>query len=503
MNNFLKKKTIWVVAIICVILAGVWFYNNKSKTPLLDTRIVTRSNILQEVNVTGRVKPSKALNLGFEKSGRIQGVYAQTGDHITRGTLLAEIESSAPLAGEQEATAILEELKRGVRPEELAVKESELSKYEQDLTNEYEEILDIGTDAFSKADEALHAKMTGIFSGFKTSSYKFTYQICDSQLDLDGISMKYNAEVDFDVWRKENTSDTSLLVSNADKTEILTKTKTHLEKTKESLESVNRTLTLDCTIANTSLDTYRSNINTARSNINTILSTISAKKQTIASLSLTIAKIKNELALLKAGSSKESIVAQEARVQSAKGELQKHKIYAPISGTVTLVDAKVGEFANVASPLIGIISDSSFEIESNIPEADIAKVHKGDQAKITLDAYGSDALFEGFVSSIDPAETIIDNIPTYKVTLLFDKSYPNIKSGMTANIDIITAKKENILVVPQRSILNKESGKFIIRVNTDKTTNEVPVSTGVRGSDGTIEIIDGVNENDVILFSPK
>ncbi len=102
-----------------------------------------------------------------------------------------------------------------------------------------------------------------------------------------------------------------------------------------------------------------------------------------------------------------------------------------------------------------------------------------------------------------PLRRSFDNIPTYKVTLHFDKNYPDIKSGMTANIDITTAKKEGVLVVPQRSILNNEGKEFILRVNTDKTTSEVPVATGIRGSDGTVEVTKGVTEDDVILFSPK
>lgn len=503
MHKFSKKQIIWVVVVAGVILTGFWLFIYRTKTPELDTRIVKKGTITQEVSVTGRVKPSQTVNLGFEKSGRIQGVYVRTGDHVTQGSLLAELESSAPRAGEQEALAILGEIKRGARPEEIAVKEAELAKYEQDLKNAYDGILDIEIDAFSKADDALHTKMSGIFSGFKTSSYKFTYQICDSQIDLNGIDLKYKAETDFDVWREEKTTANSLPWSNAKDEDLLAKTKTHTEKVQASLEGVSRTLTLDCTIVNTSLDTYRTNINTARTNINTVLATINTKEQTIASLALTVAKTKDELTLLKAGSSKESIAAQEARVLGAQGELLKHKIYAPISGTLTAVDAKAGEFASAADPLISIISDSSFEIESNVPEADIAKIHKGDQAKITLDAYGSDTLFGGSVSSIDPAETIIDNIPTYKVTLHFDKNYPNIKSGMTANIDIVTAKKEGVLIIPQRSIIDKENGKFVVRVNTDKTTNEIPITTGIRGSDGTIEILEGVSENDVILFSLK
>ena len=167
------------------------------------------------------------------------------------------------------------------------------------------------------------------------------------------------------------------------------------------------------------------------------------------------------------------------------------------------MDARVGEYANASSPLISIISDTSFEIEANVPEADIAKIHVGDQAKITLDAYGSDVFFEGRVVTIDTAETIIDNVPTYKVTLAFTKNDTRIKSGMTANIDIATARKENVLSIPQRAVINKDGQKTVMVVTGTDTTTETTVTTGLRGSDGSIEIIEGITEGAIIITAPK
>ncbi|KKT38301.1 MAG: RND family efflux transporter MFP subunit, partial [Parcubacteria group bacterium GW2011_GWA1_44_13] len=491
MKKVSKRQLLWVGGIIIgIIIVGIWWNSRSSNTDDQNTLVVKRDTIIQEVNVTGRIEPITSVDLGFEKSGRIQHVYTNTNQRVTQGALLAELESSSAEAGLLEQEARLAELKRGARPEEIAIKETELAKYEQDLINAYNGISDIATDSFSKADDALHTKMTGIFSGFKTTSYDITYQVCDSQLDNDVVALKYQAEIDFDAWRTEMGTNNFSQRTSSTELNLLAQTENHLKVTKAFLEGVSRTLTLDCTIVNTDLDTYRTNVNTARTNINTVLATINTKKQAISSLTLTAIKTRNELALLRSGTATEVIEAQEARVLGARGELAKYKIYAPINGTVRTMDAHVGEYANASSPLISIISDTSFKIEANVPEADIAKIHVGDQAKITLDAYGSDVIFEGHVTIIDTAETIIDNVPTYKVTLAFDKNDARIKSGMTANIDIATAQKENVLSVPQRAVINKNGQKTVVVVNDDSTNTETIVTTGLRGSNGFIEIVE-------------
>lgn len=497
-----KKQITWASIILVAVGAGIFFFSGKKSTEPQNTATVKRGGIIQEVSVTGRVKAASTVDLGFEKSGRIQNVFVKVGDRVKQGDLLAEIESSTAQATLQEVSARLAELKRGSRPEEIAVKEAELAKYAQDLANAYGGVLDTVDDAFTKTDDAVHSKTAGTFSGFKNSSYKLTFSVCDTQLDVNTVWLRYTTEIDIDLWRTEKNA---LPVSpeQGDLKDALDKAAGHLEKTRAFLESLNRTLTLDCTIANTALDTYRTNVNAARTNISTAIAAINTKGQAIASLALTVAKVHDELALLNAGTAAEVINAQEARVLSAQGELRKHKIYAPISGTITKVDAVIGEFANTASPVINIISDNSFEIEANIPEADIAKVKIGDKARITLDAYGSDVLFDGRVVTINPAETIIDNVPTYKVTLHFTKNDSRIKSGMTANIDIATASRTSVLFVPSRAVVTKDGKKFISIVNTDGITTETAVTIGLKGSDGSAEILDGLTEGSVVLIPLK
>lgn len=503
MKQFLNSKMgWWSGAIILVILGALFIGRTGNKAPL-NTFTVKRTSIVQEVSVTGKVKPVSVVDLGFEKSGRIEGVYAKIGVHANKGSLLVELESLSAQANLLEAEAKLKELRRGARPEEIAVKEAELAKYTQDLANAYDGIVDTISDGFTKSDDALHVKIAGIFSGTKTSSYKFTYAVCDSQLDINGAQLRQDAELDFDGWRVQFTA---LATKEATQDELalaLKDAEKHLQKIKLFLEATNRTLTLDCAIANPALNTYRDNVNTARTNIVTALSSVTTKRSTISERVLIAAKVRDELALLRAGTAEEQIAAQEARVLAVKADLIKHKIFAPISGTVSKVDATVGEFTGSGATLISIISDDAFEMEANIPEADIAKIKKGDRARITLDAYGADVLFEGSVAAIEPAETTIDNVSTYKVTFRFSKSDARIRSGMTANIDVQTASKESVIVVPSRALTTKEGSKSVLIANTDGTTTKQPVTTGLRGSDGMIEVQSGLSEGMLILANPQ
>ena len=497
-----KKQIIWGSIIIAVGIIIFFVTTNKKDAVLPNTTTIKRGDVIQEVSVTGRVKSSSAVELAFEKSGRVSSVYALVGERVEVGKLLAEVESSSARGSLMEAEARLAELNRGARPEEITVKRAELAKYTQDLDNAYSGVTDILNDAFTKADDALHTKTTGIFSGYKNTSYKYTFSVCDSQLAGDSESLRQTTEIDFDSWRGE-IAGFPLSPSKSDFTDALNRGSEHIGLTFSLLESISRALSLDCTVTNTSLDTYRANINTARVNVTTALSTVNTKKQTIATLLLTVAKVKDELALLLAGTANEVITAQEARVLSARGELAKYRITSPIAGVVTKADIKEGEGSTMGKTVFSVISDASFEIEAYIPEADIAKIKKGDPARVTLDAYGSDIQFPATVSAIDPAETIIDNVPTYKTTLHFTESDPRIKSGMTANIDIATASRADVLFSPERSIITREDGKYIRIVQSDGTTTDTPVTVGLKGSDGSIEILSGATENTTIIMAPK
>ena len=209
-----------------------------------------------------------------------------------------------------------------------------------------------------------------------------------------------------------------------------------------------------------------------------------------------------------AGTVSEQITAQEAQVkqteakkQNIQAQLTKTAIRSPINGIITNQDTKVGEIISANTAIVSVISEANWEIKTDVPEADIAKIEIGDKAKLTLDAYGEDVKFSATVILIDPAETVIEGVSNYKVTLHFDEKDERIRSGMTANLDILTAEKENVIAIPQRAVISKNGDKIVRILKDDETIEEVNVITGIRGSYGNIEIIKGISEGDrVIIF---
>jgi len=254
---------------------------------------------------------------------------------------------------------------------------------------------------------------------------------------------------------------------------------------------------------------WKANISAARSNVSLALSNLSTVYSQYKSSVSTLDVSNSQLTLSKTGATIDDVSAQEAVVEqaeanlnAAKARLAKSIIYSPINGVVTKIDAKIGQTIQSGVPAISIISYGQYQVDSYIPEADIAKIQIGQRATTTLDAYGTDEYFETVVIKIDPAETVLSGVPTYKVTFKFASSSDSrIKSGMTANLDILTGQKNDVISVPSRSVFTKNSTKFVKLVDKDNKLVETAVTTGLRGVDGFVEITSGLKEGDIIVSS--
>ncbi len=513
--DFIKKPKIFIPLIILAIIAGGFIYFNRSKTPDYEFAVVSKGTIVQEVSVTGKVEPAESVDLAFEKSGRVSYIYVGVGDKISAGRSLARLDNSELIAQLNEAKANVEiqkaeldELKRGTRTEEITVKESELKKAQKDLDNYYAGAIDVLNDAYAKADDAVRTKTDELFTNDDSDNPQLTFSVTESQIEINVKNFRALSTFKLNKWHDELRN---ININSQEEIEqALKNAKDYLNTFREFLLVALNATDKSAGVAASTISAYKTNIGTGRTNVNTAFTNVSSQEQNIFVQKITVEKIQNELNLKLAGAVSEQIVAQEAQVKSVEAkaqniqaQLEKTVIYSPINGVIAKQDAKIGEIVSANTPIISIISEADFEIKANVPEADIAKIKLSDKAKITLDAYGDDVVFEAKAVEIDPAETLIEGVATYKVVLHFINGDNRIKSGMTANIEITTAKKENIIVVPQRAVTIKDNRKTVKILQNDKENNwiETEVETGLRGSDGNVEIIKGINEGDkVIVF---
>jgi len=508
--SLIRKPIVFIPGIIVIVVLGI-ILSSGNGGPALQTAIVTRGTVTQEVSVTGTVKPVESVELSFEKSGRIARVLAKIGDTVTAGAILAELDRTELLAQLAEADAQvksqqakLDELRLGTRPEEIDVKRTELKSALQALGNDYAAVPDAVNDAYAKADDAIRSKTNQLFTNEENGAPRLTFLVDGAAAESNAQTSRQQARLELTAWQAELPG-----ISNAGASpavdDLIIKAKQHLSVIRDSLaralDAVNRAVGVTAA----TLDTYRTNIGTARTNVIAGLTGVSDAEQAIAAQKLVLQRVQNELNLALAGATTEQIQAQEAAVeqvaanaQALRAQLAKTRIVTPFTGIVTAQDAKVGEIAGVNAPLVKVISGKAFQIEANVPEADIAKIAVGNAARITLDAYGADVPFEAQVMTIDPAEKVIEGVSTYKMTLEFKAEDQRIKSGMTANIDVVTGRHENVLFLPQWAVTGSGNERTV-QVQNGETLTTAPVTVGLRGFDGSIEILTGVKEGDTVV----
>jgi HlyD family secretion protein len=219
--------------------------------------------------------------------------------------------------------------------------------------------------------------------------------------------------------------------------------------------SVNSLSTANSGMSQSAINAFVATMNSGFSTLNAAIDLISS-----AQTGLNSAQSSYDLKL--SGNSSQSIAAQAAKVAGARAALAQDILTSPIDGIVTRAEPHVGEFAAAGQSGFAV-QNSNFKIEARVPEADIAKISVDNLASSTLDAYGSYVDFPAKVTAVDPAETVIEGVPTYKVTLSFVQPDTRIRSGMTANLDILTRERRNVLKIPYRAVM-KDGGADTVRL---------------------------------------
>lgn len=512
-GSFFKKKRVYVPTIIILAFIG-WSMFGGSGSSDEELFTVQPSTFVQEVAVTGKVIPSKEVDMAFETGGRVSRVNVKVGDLVKQGQVLASVGS-----GDQYATVLqrqarvdseaakLAEVQRGSRSEDIAIATTELNgartTYEQNL----QALIDQIKDSYTKVDDGVRSKADQLFKNPRTV-YPEVIAFDNYALRLSVNDQRLRVGEMLAAWQKSiatlNTSTYSSVYLNEARVN-LSIARTFFNDLSEGVSS----LTADNALPQTTVDKYKTDISSARNSIGSAITALSAAEQAYKTSQNAYARAQDQLTLKKAGSTIEQINAQAAILKSAQADLQSARailgrtnIVAPFDGLVTKVDTKEGEIASVNTNVIGMISAASYEIESFISESDIAKVRIDQPAQVTLDAYGKDVVFTAKTVQVDPAETVLDGVSTYKTKLQFTGADERIRSGMTANIIIQTAEKPSAVVIPQKALF-LEAGEKMVTIDQGGKRINRKVETGGINAKGDIEVLTGIAVGEKVVVKKK
>ena len=154
-------------------------------------------------------------------------------------------------------------------------------------------------------------------------------------------------------------------------------------------------------------------------------------------------------------SAKAQLAQAKAALQAAETNLSYTKIYSPVDGIVISRNVDVGQTvaASFQTPTLFTIAQdlTKMQIDTNVAESDIGMVRLGQEVEFTVDAY-PDTTFQGKVWQKRQAPITIQNVVTYDVVVQVNNSDLQLMPGMTANVSIITAIKDDVLRIPNAAL---------------------------------------------------
>ncbi len=502
---------------ILIAIASVAYYTISTRLPSPTLSTATFGSIQEVVTGTGTVEPAQNPDLGFVSGGRVATVTVAVGDKVQKGELLASLDTATLLAQRANAEAnlasqqaTLAQMQAGPRSVDIQPKQNALDQANQTVQNVYANVPANINNAYGQALSGVSASTDTLFNQPNTYNPTLAFNTSNNQASSDAINGRVLANGTLAAW---NTSLAQL--SQASTPAQLDMALTNAISNLQIIQTFSSTVitALNSAIptssfSQSSLTAAQTAVGGLRTSINALILSLQGVQQQLASDKLNVQSAQDALNLTLAGVSSQTIEAQQAQVQAAQAtvslydaQINNATIVAPFSGTISSVRIKSGDIAAPNTPAISLNPEGSLQITVYLSEVDSAKVVVGNQASVTLDAYGSAQPFSATVVGIDHSPTIQNNVPAYKATLQFSNPDPRITSGATANVTIITAQKDNVLVIPASAVI-QSGDKYFVLVSNGATPIERQVELGIQSTTSD-EVTSGLEEGDQFLINSK
>ena len=183
--------------------------------------------------------------------------------------------------------------------------------------------------------------------------------------------------------------------------------------------------------------------------------------------------------------------------ESAEIRLAKMNIVAPFSGVIVeLPYYTKGTRVTSGQPMVSLMSYDKMYVDINLPEKNISEVNLGQNVLITNYTITEDTLI-GSVSELSPM--ISSETRTFSGKLLINNPDLKLRPGMFVKADIITAKKDSVIVIPKNIILSGNRGKYVFIVERNSAADDRQIVTGIENKD-FVEVVEGLSVNDRLII---
>jgi multidrug efflux pump subunit AcrA (membrane-fusion protein) len=497
----------WIVNALLatgVIALGLYAYStlgsSSASSAATRTATVQRGVVLTSVSASGSVASAGDVAANFQTSGTLTQLRVKQGQHVTKGQVLARIDSLAARQSVREAEA------------SLATAQGRLQQTLNPLNAQEKQQLAV-SDA--QAAEGVRTANVGLADAKAQASHDLAQAtaavtLAKKQLATDKAQRSTDA--------KGLATAQSALDDTASGSAAASSAQQKVSSTQAALDQDDAKIGSDETavssaVANVSSTTLKNtqSIHNAENQV----ATAKLQQQTNAAGNAvkTAPPKPGDLA-----SAKAAVVQAQIQVAQARKALAETTLRAPISGTVATVDGSVGDAVSAGatgssnaaasdsssnadsssgSSLITITGQNKLEVVAGFSEGDAASIKVGAAATATISALPGVSL-PARVIAIDSTATTVSNVVTYNVTFALLGTNAKLKPGMTADVEVVTAERGNALHVPTTAVTGSGAGARVT-VMRDGRQVVTPVVAGLKGDDAT-EIVSGLRAGDTVVL---
>ena len=186
----------------------------------------------------------------------------------------------------------------------------------------------------------------------------------------------------------------------------------------------------------------------------------------------------------------------DAQLSALKKRLDDTQVTAPIAGFINEDYYEMGTLVSPGMPLVDIINKNPLKLSVNVTESEIAKVNKGDEIAVRVNAMSN----QDFTGKVNFISDKADASFKYEVELIMNsKNQDQIKPGMFGTAQFEFSQEEKVLKIDRKSIAGslKDPGVYLIK---DGVAVYQPVKINPL-DDGTVEILDGLKAGDEVIAS--
>lgn len=505
LHKNIKRKRFWIIIGVALLIVVPILLSPSKNAENTTTETVKITDLKETILATGQVVSNTDLELSFRSSGIVRDIKVKVGDKVKKGDMISSLDGDDEKASLTTARGVLlaaqaryKRVVEGASNEEINLSRVALENAKIDLENTkksqetvlqnaYHNLLNSNPEAVPEDgdDDYTAPIISGNYSLGKEGIIKLRLYSSSGGVSYEATGLT-SGTGNSNTITAQPIGNSGLFIKFPENFGL---------NVKEWIIE----------IPNKKASNYLTNYNAYQA-------ALKSKDSIIASAEAMVAQRQAEYDLKIAGARGTDIEMAQAEVLQAEGSYQQAQaryndtlITAPVDGTITSIDVKIGELATPNKRAFLLEDVTNMYVEAFINEANVSILSTGLPVDISFDAFGTDKIWNGAITFIDPSSNLISGVVNYKVKATIPQ-IEGLKPGMTANMTIKAEEKNGVLVVPTRSIITNKTGDVLIRLVTNskkKKWKEVPVEVGMEGDGGMTEIISGLKEGDEIVVLIK